>query len=207
MKARSREAVSCVAATGMSFELRFSTRAVVEEVDVGREAHLLDRRLERALGDDERRVGRRDHALEHRGGDARHARHDDGARLHRPEHDLEPVDGVAGNDDDAVARRDAVLAERRRPDGGAVGDLEEAPVLDHAFLPERRERAALRVARQRLDDVAGEVEAVGNLPAAVDEGRSEGELERRQGNVAVAPTAPADAQAFHGFSIIDPNRA
>ena len=78
-------------------------------------------------------------------------------------------------------------------------------MLDHAFLAERRQRAALRVARERLDDVAREVEAVRDLPAAVDEGGAEGELERRQGNVAVAPTAPADTQTFHGLSIIDPN--
>ena len=182
------------------------TRAVVEEVSVGREAHPLDRRLERALGDHECSVGGRDLALEHGCGDARHARHDHRARLHHAEHDLEPVHRIAGNDDHSVAGRDAVLTERRRPQRGAVGDLEEVPVLDHAFLPERRERAALRVARQRLDDVAREVEAVGNLPAAVDESRSQGELERRQGNVAVAPTAPSDTQAFHGFSIIDPNR-
>jgi hypothetical protein len=78
-------------------------------------------------------------------------------------------------------------------------------VLDDPFLAERRQRTALGVARERLDDVAREVEAIRNLPATVHEGRTQGELERRHGNVAVAPTAPADTQTFQGFSIIDPN--
>ena len=46
--------------------LRVPLRAGLEQVDVGREAHLRDRRLEGVLADDERGVGRRHDALEHR---------------------------------------------------------------------------------------------------------------------------------------------
>jgi hypothetical protein len=77
-------------------------------------------------------------------------------------------------------------------------------VLDHALATERRERASLGIAAERLDHVSREVEAVGNLPAAVDESRPERDFERREGNVTVAPTAPAYAKTLHGLSIIDP---
>ena len=59
---------------------------------------------------------------------------------------------------------------------------------------------------ERLDDVAREVEAVGYLPAAVDERRPKGELERRARRLVPAPAALADAKTFHGLGIIDPNR-
>ena len=183
--------------------LRIPLRTLLVEMDVGRESHLHDRRLERASTDDQGGVGRRDDALERRGSDRRHARHHDGADLHRPEDDLEPVDRRPGDDEHAIAGADARLTQRRRPDGRAVRDLEEVPVLDDPFPAERRQRTALGVARERLDDVAREVEAVRDLPATVHEGGPEGELERRHGNVAVAPTAPSDTQTFHGLSIID----
>jgi hypothetical protein len=79
----------------------------------------------------------------------------------------------------------------------------EGPRLDDAVLAEAGQRTALRVVRKRLDDVAGEVEGIGNLPAAVDEGRTEGELERRERNLGVAVTASTDTKTFHGLSIID----
>ena len=100
-------------------------------------------------------------------------------------------------------RSRSVVAQTAAPSAISRND----PVLDDAVLPEERQRAALRIARERLDDVAREVEAIGNLPAAVDERRSEGELERRAGQRRCrAPRRRADAKTFHGFSIIDPNR-
>ena len=82
----------------------------------------------------------------------------------------------------------------------------ERAVLDDAFAREERQRAALGIARKRLDDVAGEVEAIGDLPATVDERRAQGELERRAGQLVSASTASANAKTFHGLRIIDPNR-
>ena len=93
-----------------------------------------------------------------------------------------------------------------RPDGGALGDLEEGAMLDDPVRPEVRQRATLGVAGERLDHVAGEVEAVGNLPAAVDMRLAQGELQRRAGQLVSAPTASADTKTFHGLTIIDPKR-
>ena len=47
----------------------------------------------------------------------------------------------------------------------------------------RKERATFGIAGQRLDDVAREVEAVGDLPASVDERGTQGKLERRAGRL------------------------
>ena len=93
-----------------------------------------------------------------------------------------------------------------RPHGGALGDLAEGAVLDDPFAREERQRAALRIARERLDDVAREVEAVRDLPAAVDERRAQRKLERRAGQLVSTPAASADAKTFHGLAIIDPKR-
>ena len=77
-------------------------------------------------------------------------------------------------------------------------------MLDDALAAEGRERTALGISPERLDHVPREVEVVGHLPASVDEGGPEGELERRQRGVVVAPTALAYAKSLHGLSIIDP---
>ncbi len=78
-----------------------------------------------------------------------------------------------GHDGDAIAGADILLAEKRRPDRRAVGDLPERAVLDDPVSSEERHRAALRIARERLDDIAREVEAIGHLPASLDEGRAQ----------------------------------
>ena len=186
--------------------LRVPLGALVEEVDVGAEAHALDRRLERALGDDENGVGGRHESLELRRRRRRQARDDDRADLPGAEDGLEPVHGAARHHDDAVAGADASLAERDRPDRRALRDLAERAVLDDPVAAEEGQSAPLRVARKRLDDVAREVEAIGDLPAAVDERGAEGKLERRAGQLVPARAAPADAKTFHGLAIIDPNR-
>ena len=184
--------------------LRVPSHPCGVELVVGGEAHLLDRRLEGVLRDHQRRVRRRHDALEPRRGHQRRAWHDDGSRLHDSENGLEPVDGAVRNDDDAVADADAALAKCGRPDGCALGDLQERSGLDHAVLGEDRERAPLRIPCECLDDVAREVEPVGNLPAAVDERRPKRELQRRAGQLVRARPAFADANAFHDQTIIDP---
>jgi hypothetical protein len=78
-------------------------------------------------------------------------------------------------------------------------------MLDDSVISEERQCATLRVAGECLDDVAGEVEAVWDLPPTVDQSRAEGELERRAGQLVSAPSASADAKTFHGLAIIDPN--
>ena len=186
--------------------LRAPLRACIEEVNIGAEAHALDRLLERALGDDEDGVRRRHEAFELRRRRRRRARDDDSTHLPDPEDRLEPVHGAAREHDDAIAGADLALAEGRGPDGRAFGDLEERAVLDDALAREERECAALRIARERLDDVAGEVETIRDLPATVDERRAQGELQGRAGKLVSAPTASADAKTFHGLRIIDPNR-
>ncbi len=65
---------------------------------------------------------------------------------------------------------------------------------------EERQRTALRIASEGLDDVAREVEAIRYLPAAVDECRTKGELERRARQLVLARAASADAKTFHGYS-------
>ena len=95
-----------------------------------------------------------------------------------PEHDLEPVDGATRDDDDAIARADALLAQRRSPTAAPSASSHEGAGLDDAVGAEERQGAAPGVACERLDDVLREVEAVGDLPAAVDERGAQGELER-----------------------------
>ena len=75
------------------------------------------------------------------------------------------------------------LAESDRPHRRTLRDLAEQAVLDDPLVAEEGERATLGIARQRLDDVAREVEAVGDLPAPVDERRTQGKLERRAGRL------------------------
>ena len=78
--------------------LRAPLHALVEEVDIGREAHALDRRLERALGDDERR--RRSTTRGARAATTscvgRHGT-TTAPIFQRAEDDLEPVHGAAGH--------------------------------------------------------------------------------------------------------------
>src|SRR5207342_284850 len=124
--------------------------------------------------------------------------------LHDSENHLEPVDGAARDDEHSVSRCDALLAERQRPHGSAFRDLEEGSRLDDAFPSEEGQRPPLGIARERLDDVTGEVEPIGNLPPALDERWLERELERRAGQLDRAGLAPADAKSFHGPTIIDP---
>ena len=179
---------------------------LVEEVDVGVEAHALDRVLERALGDDEDRVGRRHEALELRGRRRRCRWHHDTADLPDAENRLEPVNGASGHHDHAVAGAHVLLAQDRCPHCGALGDLHERPVLDDPLVAEEGQRAPLRIQRERLDDVTREVEPIGDLPAAVEKGGAQRKLERRAGQLVSAPSAPADTKTFHGLPIIDPNR-
>ena len=178
--ARSRDAVSCVGtSTGTSFEFRLtpSSKRWTSGLKPMRSIVV----LERALGDDENGVGRRHEALELRCRRRRQARDDDRADLPDAEYGLEPVHGGARHHDHAVAGADASLAECERPDSGALRDLAELTVLDDPVASEEGQRAPLRIARERLHDVAGEVEAIGDLPAAVDERGAEGKLERRAG--------------------------
>ena len=107
--------------------------------------------------------------------------------------------------DHAIAGADASLAQSERPDRRTFGDLAERAVLDDPLAREERQRTALGIARECLDDVAREVEAIGDLPAAVDERRSQRKLERRAGQLVSTPAASADAKTFlHGLAIIDP---
>ena len=164
------------------------------------------RRLERALGDDERGVRRRHETLELRRRRRRQTRNDHRADLPDAEQCFEPVDGAVGHEDHAVAGADAAFAERQCPHGRALRDLQEGTRLDDAVRAQEHQRASLGIARERLDHVTGEVEPVRNLPATVTERRAERELERRRRSAVVASTAPSYAQPFHGFSIIDPFR-
>jgi hypothetical protein len=59
--------------------------------------------------------------------------------------------------------------------------LLERPVLDDPVRPDERERSTLRIRSQYLDDVAGEVEAIGDAPAALDQ------CQGRPGGAAVKP--------------------
>ena len=108
---------------------------------------------------------------------------------------------LPGHDDDAVAGADLALAEAvaQTVAPSAISMNERCSMMPVAR--EERQRAALGIARERLDDVAREVEAIGDLPAAVDERRAEGKLERRAGQLVSAPTAPADAKTFHGYGL------
>jgi hypothetical protein len=73
---------------------------------------------------------------------------------------------------------DAVLTQRRSPARSAFGELHERPGLDDAVGAEERQGPPPRIARQRLDDVLREVEAIRDVPAVVVcERGKEGELE------------------------------
>ncbi len=170
---------------------------VVHVLHLGGEGHLRQERVRRAVGDDERCTGRGYECLEGLRRAARRAGDCHDAGLDAAEDDLEPRCAAAEQDEHAVARPDVALAQERCPGRSTLGQLEERARLDDAVAPRVHQRAALRVLGERLDDVACEVEAVGDLPAVLDEGRHRRELERRArlGDLRATPT---DAKPFHG---------
>ncbi len=203
MKARSRDDVLCVFDSSGASDVR-RAGSVVEVVDVGREGHLLDRRLHRAFGDQECGLGGGDPNLERCRLQRGRARDRDGADLDDAEDDLEPIEAALGENHHPVLGSNAMLAEDRGPMSGPLGDLHERPRLDDAVLAQAGQGASLRIAGERVDHVTREVEVVRDVPALVLERWSERKLDWRARRRVRSPAATADAETFHGTSIIDP---
>jgi hypothetical protein len=110
------------------------------------------------------------------------------------------------DEEDPVLRLDAELGKGLPPYRGSFGELEERPRLDDPVVADERQGLALRVGRERLDDVAREVEAIRDRPAVARERGTESELQWGGRLVVRARSAFADAKSFHGPSIIDPFR-
>ena len=92
------------------------------------------------------------------------AGHRDQARLDRAEHDAEPGGHLPEQHEHAVARPAALRAQQVRPAGGVDRQLREGDALDAPGAIDERERLAVAVGCERLDDVAHEVEAFRNVP-------------------------------------------
>ena len=91
-------------------------------------------------------------------------RRNDEAGLERPEHDGRPGRRLPGGGEEDGARLEAVGAKQPGPARCFPRHVGERVAGDDAFAVDERERAAIPVARERLDDVAREIELDRNVP-------------------------------------------
>ena len=126
-------------------------------------AHLLDLDLARALRDHESRARMTDPEREVARAEHVGAGNRDETALERAEHGAVPGGALAEHHEHAIAAIEA-RPQQVRPARGVTGDLGEAPAIDDALGVDEGERRPRRVVGERVDDVAREVEATGNLP-------------------------------------------
>ncbi len=127
------------------------------------------------------------------------------ADLDAGQHDLDPRELARHEHEHAVARAHSALPELFCPAGGALRELVERARFDDTLGSEPHEGSPLRILGQDLDHVPGEVEPIGDLPAAGFEGRMQRGLEWTQAGELVGNGAitPAEWRKLHGQWFID----
>ncbi len=126
-------------------------------------AHLLDLELERPVGHDEPRAGVPNPERQiARAQDVR-TRNGDQTALDRAEHRGLPGGHIPDREHDALASFEP-RAHEMRPARRVARDLVERASIDDPLAIDERHRGLQRVGRDRLDHVAREVEAGGDVP-------------------------------------------
>ena len=126
--------------------------------------HLLDLGLTLPIGDHEPRPGMAYAESEVSGAEHVGARDRDQTAFDRPEHRPVPGGHLADDDQDAIAAIDP-RPQQVGPPCRLLGDVRKGVPIDDALVVDEGERAAQWVLCPHLDDITGEVEGRGDVPA------------------------------------------
>ncbi|EGJ73920.1 putative acetyl-CoA synthetase [Streptomyces sp. Tu6071] len=122
-------------------------------------------------GDDVAHLAALDAVAQVEGAEERGRRDDDGAQLHRGEHEFPQLGLVAEHEEDAVARGDAEAAQPVRGARGAQGQFGEGQFQARAVLLDDVERGALVALGDPVEPVERPVEQLGAGPREAGVGR------------------------------------